>query len=53
MPWSTLGDVIDEDEADVPAVFLVVAAGVAMRYPLGRQRHCEILSELQTCRSAV
>jgi len=38
--------------AGMPAVFLVVAAGVALRYLLGRQRHREILSELQTRPSA-
>jgi GPH family glycoside/pentoside/hexuronide:cation symporter len=104
MPWSMLGDVVDEDElvsgerregiyagfftflrklggatgvavalfvldlsgyqqgavqsertlwmiriltAGVPAVFVMLAGWVALRYPLGRARHAQILEELR------
>jgi GPH family glycoside/pentoside/hexuronide:cation symporter len=110
MPWSMLGDVIDEDElrtgerregvyagfftfvrklggasgvaiagvvlqlagfergggeqaptavaairwltAAAPALALAVAAGIALRYPIGRERHAEILAALEERRAA-
>jgi len=110
MPWSMLGDVIDEDEhetgerrdgvyagfftflrklggatgvaigglvlqisgfergggeqtpaaiaairlltAGLPALFLVLAAGIALLYPLGRERHAKMLADLEVRRGS-